>query len=73
MRAVDISPLDTIKTLSYDDLKILMETLEKEANRMATNASHLAGERSNRNNGFETFFLDKFGSVRIDLQDPLHS
>jgi hypothetical protein len=44
VRAADISPLDPVKTLSYDELKILMETLEKEATRMSTNASHLAGK-----------------------------
>jgi hypothetical protein len=44
VRAQDISPLDSVKTLSYDELKILMETLEKESTRMSTNASHLSGK-----------------------------
>ena len=45
VRAVDISPADAVKTLSYDDLKILMETLDKDTTRMSTNATHLAGKR----------------------------
>ena len=37
-----ISPLDTIKTLSYDELKILIATLQKEADRMSVTARTLA-------------------------------
>ena len=37
-----ISPLDTLKTLSYDELKILLACLQKEADRMNTTARTLA-------------------------------
>ncbi len=53
VRAQEISPLDSVKTLSYDELKILMETLEKESTRMSTNASHLSGKLKLENNFFK--------------------
>ena len=37
-----ISPLDTLKTLSYDELKILLACLQKEADRMSATARTLA-------------------------------
>ena len=37
-----ISPLDTLKTLSYDELKILLACLQKEADRMCSTARTLA-------------------------------
>ena len=37
-----ISPLDTIKTLSYEELKILLSCLQKEADRMSVTARTLA-------------------------------
>ena len=37
-----ISPLDTTKTLSYDDLRILVSTLQKEADRIGVTARTLA-------------------------------
>ena len=37
-----ISPLDTMKTLSFDDLRILLSTLQTEADRMSVTARTLA-------------------------------
>ena len=37
-----ISPLDTVKTLSYNSLQILLSTLQKEADRMSVTARTLA-------------------------------